>query len=167
MDTGKRLDNDGPSSEVSWLEGCMLTAASLPIVGVTHDHPQDALGLVVPRSAWNICILSCQLVANFVHGHIKGIGGTAKIQYRIRWEWHFHHFVWGKNLRYWHQKYTCRAMTRSSCVAQQNVFNAFNGAQMLTQNRWVRSLAVLFSAVVSTLAMYMTLYLGLSTQPIL
>ena len=55
-------------------------------------------------------------------------------------------------------------MTRSSCVAQQNVFNAFNGAQMLTQNRWVRSLAVLFSAVVAT---YMTLYLGLSIQPIL
>ena len=78
MDTGKRLDNDGPSSEVSRLEGRMLPTASLSIVSVTNDHPGDTLGLVVSCSAGNVSILPSQLVTYFIHGHIKGIGCTGE-----------------------------------------------------------------------------------------
>jgi hypothetical protein len=80
VDTGKRLDNDGSSSEVPWLEGSVLPAAPLPVVGVAHDNPRDTLGLVVPRGAWDVSVLPRQLVTNLIHGLIEGISGTVKIE---------------------------------------------------------------------------------------
>lgn len=80
MDTGKGLHNDGPSSEMSWLKGCVLPAAPLSVVSVTHDNPRDTLGLVVPRSARDISVIPSQLVTNLVHGLIEGISGTVKME---------------------------------------------------------------------------------------
>ena len=45
MNACKTLDNDGCSSEVSWLQGGMLPAAPLTIVGIPNDHPGYATGL--------------------------------------------------------------------------------------------------------------------------
>ena len=62
---------------MSWLKGSVFTAASLPVVGVSHDHPRDVLGLVVAGRSWDISKLSSELVPHLVHGHVEGIGGTA------------------------------------------------------------------------------------------
>lgn len=39
MDTGEALDNNGSSSQVSWLQRCVFPAAALAIVLITHNTP--------------------------------------------------------------------------------------------------------------------------------
>ena len=54
MDACKALDDDGCSSEVSRLQGGMLPAAPLTIVGVPNDHPGYITGLTVAGNWKNI-----------------------------------------------------------------------------------------------------------------
>ena len=52
MNACKALDDDGCASEVSWLQGGMLPAAPLTIVGISNDHPGYITGLrVAERSS--------------------------------------------------------------------------------------------------------------------
>lgn len=47
MNTGKRLDNDGDTTQMAGLQGSVLTGRALTIVLVTDNHPLDAGGLVL------------------------------------------------------------------------------------------------------------------------
>ena len=50
MDASKALDDDGCAPEVSWLQGGMLPAAPLTIVGIPYDHPGYITGLWVAEN---------------------------------------------------------------------------------------------------------------------
>ena len=50
MDACKALDDDGCSPEVSWLQGGVLPAAPLTIVGISNDHPGYITGLWVAEN---------------------------------------------------------------------------------------------------------------------
>ena len=84
MDSGKGLDDDGPSTEVSWLQRSMLPTAPFSVVCISYDHPGDILGLVIPRCAWDVCILSSELVSHLVHLLVEGIGGTVQRALKLR-----------------------------------------------------------------------------------
>ena len=45
MDSGKALDNDGTSSQVTWLEGSVLSAGPFSIVLVSNHHPAFSICL--------------------------------------------------------------------------------------------------------------------------
>jgi hypothetical protein len=47
MDTGKTLDNNGTSAEVTRLQRSMLTAASLTIVVFSDNAPADTVSLII------------------------------------------------------------------------------------------------------------------------
>ena len=50
MDACKALDDDGCAPEVSWLQGGVLPAAPLTIVGISNDHPGYITGLWVAEN---------------------------------------------------------------------------------------------------------------------
>ena len=57
MDSGKALDDDGASSQVSWFQGSMLPAGSFSIVLISNHHPVHSTGLdyrVEERSRKNL-----------------------------------------------------------------------------------------------------------------
>lgn len=45
MDSGKALDDDGTSSEVSWLQSGMLSAGPFSVVLVSNHNPVLSIGL--------------------------------------------------------------------------------------------------------------------------
>ena len=54
MDASKALDDDGCAPEVSRLQGGMLPAAPLTIVGIPYNHPGYITGLRVAGNWKNI-----------------------------------------------------------------------------------------------------------------
>ena len=48
VDARKALDDDGDTAQVAGLQGSMLPGRALTIVLVSHNHPRQALLLVVP-----------------------------------------------------------------------------------------------------------------------
>lgn len=45
VDPGEALDEDDPASQVSGLQGCVLSARALPIVVIPHNHPRQTVSL--------------------------------------------------------------------------------------------------------------------------
>lgn len=45
MDSGKALDDDGASSQVSWLQGGVLSAGSLSVILISYHHPVHSISL--------------------------------------------------------------------------------------------------------------------------
>lgn len=76
MNSGKTFDDDGTTTKVTRLKGCMLATASLTVVLITNGHPIDTLGLVVSGNVWHTTPLSGQLVLNFVGFIIFRVDGT-------------------------------------------------------------------------------------------
>lgn len=74
--SGKALNDDGASSQVSWLLGSVLSAGSLSIVLVTNYHPARSVSLVVVSHIWQPTILSSQLVLDLVDGGVLDVDRT-------------------------------------------------------------------------------------------
>lgn len=78
VNSGKTLDNDGTTTEVTGLKSGMLSATSLAVVLITNGDPLDALGLVVAGNVRHTAPLSGQLVLNFVGFIVFRVNGSAE-----------------------------------------------------------------------------------------
>jgi len=45
VDSGKAFDDDGASSQVSWLQGSVLSTGSFSVVLISNHHPVHSVGL--------------------------------------------------------------------------------------------------------------------------
>jgi len=76
VDTGKRADDNGKASQVSWFQSSVFTRRTFTIIPVTDNNPWDTLGLVVTSSSWNSIIFASGKVLDLVGFTILGVDGT-------------------------------------------------------------------------------------------
>lgn len=76
VDTGERPDNDGETTEVTWLESCVLTGRTLAVVGVTNDDPLDTLLPVFSGNFGNTSPFTGELVLDVVGFAVSRVDGT-------------------------------------------------------------------------------------------
>jgi hypothetical protein len=76
VDTSKRSDDDGESTEVTGFEGCMFTRGTFAVVVVPDNNPFDAMVTIVGSNFGDSTPFASDLVFDFVSLAVLGINGT-------------------------------------------------------------------------------------------